>query len=198
MINNIIIIGASGHGKVVAEIALLSGYSVSFWDDDIFKKLEEYEVSQRKLEVPQDSYLIIGIGNNKIREFLSVQYSKNYYCLLKHPKAVISERTQIGIGTIAMSSVCVNVGAIIGDHCILNTNCVIDHDCLIDDFAHISPNATLCGNVKIGKGTWVGAGATIIQGVKVGVNVTVGAGAVIINDVPDNVTVVGNPAKIIK
>jgi len=198
MINNLIILGASGHGKVIADIALILGYNINFWDDDELRKLEGYKVYQRRLEVPKNSCLLIGIGNNKIREFISTQYAKDLFISLKHPTSVVSGGAQIGIGTVVMSSVCVNVGSIIGEHCILNTNCVVDHDCDIDDFVHISPNATLCGNVKIGRGTWVGAGATIIQGVKVGVNVTVGAGAVILNDVPDNVTVVGNPAKIIK
>jgi acetyltransferase EpsM len=86
----------------------------------------------------------------------------------------------------------------IGDHCIINTGVVVDHDCMINDFVHISPNATLCGNVTIGKGSWVGAGAIIIQGIKVGKNAIIGAGSVIIKDIPDNATVVGNPGKIIK
>jgi len=66
MINNLIILGASGHGKVIADIALILGYNINFWDDDELRKLEGYKVYQRRLEVPKNSYLLIGIGNNKV------------------------------------------------------------------------------------------------------------------------------------
>jgi acetyltransferase EpsM len=92
----------------------------------------------------------------------------------------------------------VQAGTVIGRHCIINTSASIDHDCVIEDFVHISPNATLSGNVRVGEGTHIGAGATIIQGITVGKWCTVGAGAVVIRDVPDYATVVGVPARVIK
>ena len=81
---------------------------------------------------------------------------------------------------------------------IINTKASIDHDCIIEDFVHISPGAILCGNVQVGELSWIGAGSVIIQGIKIGKNVIIGAGTVVIHDVPDNVTIVGNPGKIIK
>jgi len=196
-LNNLIIIGVSGHGSVMADIAVKLKYSVKFWDDDLSKESHVYKVEKRVLEDPFNSNLIIGIGDNFIRESISKQYSKDKFISLIHPKATISDNTKIGIGSVVMAGVCINNGSIIGDHCILNTGAVVDHDCKLESYVHVSPNVTLCGNVAIGNSSWVGAGVTIIQGIKVGENVTIGAGAVIIEDVPNGATVVGNPGKII-
>ncbi len=198
MNKNLIIIGASGQGFVVANLAELLGYSVIFWDDDITKKFSDYKVVKRKKSIPDNSSIIIGIGNNKIRKNISLQYSIHSYITLIHPNSNISKKSKIGIGSVVISGVVINNGTIIGDHCIINTGAVIDHDCVLNDFVHISPNATLCGNVSIGAGSWVGAGAVIIQGINIGKNVIIGAGSVIISDIPNNVTVVGNPGRIIK
>ena len=88
--------------------------------------------------------------------------------------------------------------ASIGKHCIINTGASVDHDCKIEDFVHVSPHATLCGDVNVGEGTWIGAGATIIQGKKIGKWSVIGAGSVVVNDIPDNVLAFGNPCKVIK
>jgi len=198
MKNKLIIIGASGHGGVVADLADLLGYSVCFWDDDISKKMSSYVVFERGKIVPENSSIIIGIGSNIIRRNISMQYENDSYVSLIHPNSSIAKKIKIGIGSVVVAGACINNGASIGDHCIINTAVVVDHDCMINDFVHISPSATLCGNVTIGKGSWVGAGAIIIQGIKVGKNVIIGAGSVILKDIPDNATVVGNPGKIIK
>jgi acetyltransferase EpsM len=186
MKNKLVIIGASGHGGVVADLAVMLGYSVCFWDDDISKKMTNYLVSKIGEKVPEYSSIIIGIGSNIIRQNISLQYDKSSFITLIHPNSNISKNFKIGLGSVVVAGVCINTGV------------VVDHDCMINDFVHISPNATLCGNVTIGKGSWVGAGAIIIQGIKVGKNAIIGAGSVIIKDIPDNATVVGNPGKIIK
>jgi sugar O-acyltransferase (sialic acid O-acetyltransferase NeuD family) len=198
MKNKLIIIGASGHGGVIADLADLLGYSVCFWDDDISKKISNYLVFQREKIVPENSSIIIGIGSNIIRKNISLEYENDSYVSLIHPNSITSKNIEIGIGSVIVAGACINNGAFIGDHCIINTGVVVDHDCVINNFVHISPNATICGNVTVGNGSWVGAGAIIIQGIKVGKNVTIGAGSVIIKDIPDNATVVGNPGKIIK
>jgi sugar O-acyltransferase (sialic acid O-acetyltransferase NeuD family) len=198
LMTNLIIVGYSGHGNVVAEIAIQSGYTVKYWDDDSSKINHEYKIEKRDLVVPANTNLFIAIGANKIREIISLQYSQESFISLIHPQSSISNNAEIGIGTVVMSGVVVNYGVHVGDHCILNSGAIIDHDCTLENYVHVSPNATLCGQVSIGTGTWIGAGATIIQGINIGKNVTIGAGAVIINDVPDNATVVGNPGKVIK
>ena len=97
-----------------------------------------------------------------------------------------------------MQGAIIQSDSIIGKHCIINSGASVDHECQIEDFVHISPHATLCGNVHVGEGSWIGAGATIIPGIKIGNWCTIGAGATVINDVEDNSIVAGTPAKSIK
>lgn len=97
-----------------------------------------------------------------------------------------------------MQNAVVQSSSKIGKHCIINTSASIDHDCLIEDFVHISPNSALCGNVKVGEGTWIGAGSTIIPGVKIGKWSIIGAGSVVTKDIPDYSLAVGNRCRVIK
>jgi sugar O-acyltransferase (sialic acid O-acetyltransferase NeuD family) len=196
--NELIIIGASGHGAVIADLAEMSGYSVFFWDDDDTKIMQNYKVEKRVKKVPEFCSIIIGIGSNSIRERISLEYPSTKYVTLIHQRSIIAKTCKIGIGSVIIGGAIINNGAKIGDHCIINTAAVIDHDSVLSDFVHISPNATVCGNVVIGRGSWVGAGAVITQGIKIGKNCIIGAGCIIINDIPDNATVVGNPGKIIR
>lgn len=189
--------GASGHGKVIAEIAIENGITVSGFIDQN-KTIAEclgFPVSDKNLA--DTDKLVISIGNNKIRKAISESFHKNQFLILLHPKANVSKTSKIGVGTVVMAGVSINAEVQIGEHCIINTNSSIDHDCVIEDFVHLSPNVALAGNVRVGEGTHVGIGACVIQGIKIGKWATIGAGAVIIKDVPDGATVVGNPGKVI-
>ncbi|WP_343563058.1 acetyltransferase [Sphingobacterium sp.] len=190
--------GASGHGKVIAEIAECTGNKINgFIDTDLNKStLLGYSVFH---EIPKEhSKAIVAIGNNEIRKKIVNEISTFTYSKLIHPSANISNRSILGNGSVVMAGATVNTDVKIGEHCIINTNASVDHDCIIEDFVHLSPNVALAGNVYIGEGTHVGIGACIIQGIKIGKWVKIGAGTVIIRDIPDGCTVVGNPGRIIK
>jgi len=192
------LLGASGHGKVIAEIAEANDSTIEgFIDEDKSKKmLLGYNVIHEFPKQPVE--LIVSIGNNTIRKKIVGKTKGVSYQTLIHPKTYISQRAVIAEGTVIMAGVSINSCATIGRHCIINTNASVDHDCIIGDYVHISPNAALAGNVTVGEGTHVGIGASIIQGIKIGKWCTIGAGTVIIRDVPDGATVVGNPGRIIK
>lgn len=190
--------GASGHGKVIAEIAEENNIVIdAFIDQNVLKTdLLEYKVLH---DIPNmDEDFIISIGNNSARKKIADSNPGLNFVKLFHPRSIISKRCTIDIGTVVMGGVTINSEAKIGKHCIINTNSSIDHDCIIEDFVHISPNAALAGDVKVGEGTHIGIDANIIQGIRIGKWCTIGAGAVIIKDIPDGATVVGNPGKIIK
>ena len=198
--NGYYLYGASGHCKVIIDIVKQNGdFIVKVFDDNkSIKTILNFKVfSDFKIEEIKEN-LIISIGNNRLRRKIAKLFSEEVFCKLIHPQAIIDQSSVISNGTVIMAGVVINSSTFIGKHCIINTSSSIDHDCVIEDFVHISPNSTLCGNTIIGEGSHIGAGSVIIQGIKVGKNVTVGAGSVIINDIPDNVTVVGNPGKIIK
>lgn len=200
MENNIIVYGASGHGKVVVDILKKSNSTINAIIDDSPKSANLLGVPIQVadgFDYPADAKVILAIGNNKVRKRLSNQLQVNFASVV-HPSVILSDASVIGEGTVVMAGAIINPDATVGNHCIVNTGAVIEHDCTIGDFAHISPNASLAGGVEIGEGAQVGIGAVVIQGVKIGKWAVIGAGAVIIRDVPDDAVVVGNPGRIIK
>jgi sugar O-acyltransferase (sialic acid O-acetyltransferase NeuD family) len=192
--------GASGHAKVIIEILEKNGVVVHglFDDNHEIKSLMNYAVlGTADPKKPINEEVIVSIGINPTRKNIVEKYQFKYGKAI-HPTAEISERCEIGEGSVVMGNAIINSGSRIGKHAIVNTSASIDHDCLVEDFVHISPNATLCGEVTIGEGTHVGAGAILIPGVKIGKWAVIGAGSVILSDVPDYATVVGNPGRVIK
>lgn len=191
--------GASGHGKVIAEIIGSKREKIAgVFDDDPGKKFFGHVATlfPGRFDPAKDK-LIISIGNNEIREKIADRIRVRYHTAI-HNTAVVSPTSTIGEGSVVMATAVINADVMIGKHCIINTGAIVEHDCFIDDLVHISPNATLCGAVYVGKNTHIGAGAVVIPGKKIGENSVIGAGSVVISDVPDNVVVVGNPARIIK
>ncbi len=112
-----------------------------------------------------------------------------------HPETIIADNCKIGVGSQIMAGAIIMPEAIIGRQCIINTKASIDHECIIDDGCEVAPGATLCGNVKMHRNSWVCAGATVLPRISIGENSIVGAGSVVIDDIGDNRTVVGVPAK---
>ena len=171
---NVIIIGAGGHAKVIADIICENKEDnlIGFLDDDIELQgkniyLDKKVIGTTKdIEKYKDNYFIIGIGNNETRKKIAEKYNLKWY-RTAHPKAIFSKDIEIGEGTIIMPGAIINPGAKIGKHCIINTGAIIEHDNKIEDFVHISPNATLCGTVKVGELTHIGAGAIVKNNIEI-------------------------------
>lgn len=188
--------GASGHAKVIIDILKANGESIEGLIDDNpnLAELLGYPVYHQKENL---SSLIISIGNNEVRKNIAGKLSVEFGTAI-HPSAVVSPYASISEGTVVMQGAIIQSCAWIGKHCIINTGASVDHECLIEDFVHISPHATLCGNVHVGEGSWIGAGSTVIQGVKIGRWSVIGAGTIVAKDIPDGVLVVGNRTHEIK
>lgn len=195
--NKLVIIGASGHGKVVADIAILNGYKeIAFLDDDEnIKECVGYPVVGKSAEAPGGD-LFVAVGNVATRRRLMELYENRNQPVLVHPGAVIAKNVEIGTGTVIMAGVVVNPGAKIGSGCIINTGSSIDHDCVIEDFVHVSVGAHLCGTVVVGSETWIGAGVTVSNNVNICGECMIGAGAVVIKDIDKPGTYFGVPVKI--
>lgn len=193
----LIIIGASGHGRVVADVALLSGYTeIVFLDDDkSITHCGKYDVVGVTSDADRLSgEIFIGIGNNLIRRKFCEKY-KDRVLTLVHPNAVVASDIKIGLGSIVMAGTVINPGSQIGTGCIVNTSSSIDHDCKIGDYVHIAVGAHLSGSVVIGNNTWLGAGAVVSNNVSVCNDCIVGAGAVVIRNICQPGTYVGVPAR---
>ena len=204
MNEQVIVIGASGHGKAVADIVRRSGDTLlGFLDDNetfppeiagipVLGKVVDYA------KYPDASF-VIGIGNSSIRENIARQLDGVHWYTAIHPSAVISTLdTQIGVGSIIMANAVINPSAHIGAHCIINTSAVVEHDNRVGDFTHISVGAKLGGTVSVGAHTWVGIGATVSNNVSICDHCMIGAGAVVIRDIKESGTYVGVPARKIK
>ncbi|MBB6674816.1 acetyltransferase [Cohnella nanjingensis] len=205
----LILIGAGGHGKVVAEAAAATGrYRVAAFADD---KYEQEKVEGGILRVPvadvqrllgrlDDVQLILAVGNNVVRRRLEARLglSADWYATVVHPSAVISKSATIGRGTVVLAGAILNADAVVGRHAIVNTKAVVEHDCAVGDYTHVSPAAALAGGVTLEAGAQVGIGACVLPGLTVGAWSTLGAGATAIRDVPAGCTAVGVPASHIR
>jgi sugar O-acyltransferase (sialic acid O-acetyltransferase NeuD family) len=200
------ILGASGHGVVVADLAEQLGFNVNFFDDNYPEETElvHWPISGTftdLLKLDNREYTVaVAIGNNLIRSQKTkiIQDSGFTLPVLQHPKAYVSKYAVCAAGTVIFANAVINPFANIGQGCIVNSAAVIEHDCVVNDFCHISPNATLAGGVKIGINSWIGLGSQVKQLIKIGNNAIVGAGSIVVKDIPSDVTVYGSPAEVVK
>ena len=196
-IDKVYLYGASGHAKVILDIAKKAYLDVPCLIDD---NQQVCELAGLPVVHTADnlSPIIVAIGNCQIRRKIVEKLGKRDYVTLVHPAAIKADTVKLGYGTVVMAGAIMNPYVVVGNHCIINTGASLDHDVKVADFVHIAPHCTLCGEVEIGEGTWVGAGTTIIQGIHIGKNCFIGAGAVVVKDIPDNSLCYGNPARIKK
>lgn len=199
--NKLIVIGAGGHGKVIADIAEKCGYSdIAFLDDNAaLSSCGGYAVLGTGKDAAKygDADFIVAVGNAALRRKIQTQCAEQGLRIVSliHPSAVLASRVCVGEGTVVMAGAVVNPDAVIGRGCIVNTCASIDHDCRIGDFSHISVGTHVCGTVTIGDNAWIGAGATVSNNVTIAADCVIGAGAVVIEDLPQAGTYVGVPAR---
>lgn len=197
----LIIVGASGHGKVVADLAeTLQQYKeIYFLDDDLQKKsCMGYQVIGTSADI--DSYVTmadfaVAIGNAKIREKILeglLQSGANVPVLI-HPNACVAKNVQIGVGTVVMAGSVIQADSHIGKGCIINTCSSVDHECVLEDYVHIAVGTHLAGAVQVGKSTWIGAGATVSNNIKICGDCMIGAGALVVRNVRESGTYIGVP-----
>ncbi len=201
--NQLIIIGASGHGKVISDIAGLCGYErIQFLDDNrSLKKCGKYPVigigDDFFKYVDDTTDFFVGIGDAKIRKRIQekIKNANGRITRLIHPNAVIADGVRIYDGTVVMAGVVINSGTVVGGGVIVNTSSSIDHDCIIGDYCHIAVGAHICGTVMIDNEVWVGAGATVSNNVNICGGCMIGAGAVVVKDINVQGTYLGVPVK---
>lgn len=198
---NLVIIGASGHGKVVADIASLNGYeNIVFLDDNKgIEKCGRYNVVGNSGNISDyDCDFFVAIGNFKVREQImeKLEQSGKNIATLIHPSAVVGQDVSVGVGSVVMAGAVINPCTTIGKGCIVNTCSSIDHDNVISDYVHVSVGAHLAGTVQIGAHTWIGVGATVSNNISICNDNMIGAGAVVVKDIKTSGTYIGVPAKI--
>ncbi len=203
----LVVFGAGGHAKVVIDTIERQGNHeiAGLLDDNIQRKGERffgYPVLGTRAELPalisaQLCHALVAIGDNAGRAAVAAYLDQLGWRFASaiHPRASIGRGVNIGPGSVVMAGCVVNADAYLGRHVIVNTGATVDHDCRIEDAVHIAPGCHLCGGVRVGLGSLLGAGTTVTPGVRIGRRVIVGAGATVIRDVADGTKVSGSPAK---
>ena len=199
MNNRIMIIGGSGHAKVVIDCIRAAGDEpIGILDDKIPEGSAVLGVpvlgtTDRWKEFAQYDF-IIAIGSNGVRARIAEAMQVRWYTAV-HPRAVMSDYAVLGCGTVVMPGAVINAGAQVGNHCIINTCAVVEHDCRLEDFVHLSPNAALGGTVTIGAGSHIGIGTAVRNNISVCGGCVIGAGAAVVKDITESGTYVGIPAQ---
>jgi acetyltransferase-like isoleucine patch superfamily enzyme len=219
-LGDLLVLGAGGHGQVVAEAAHVQGWRVvGFLDDQI----PVGQVVGRWGVVNQNDHttaaVIVAIGDNAVRGQLQQRTAPGnapgnapgitpgsapapapgrVMATVVHPTACVSPSAVLGAGVFVGPHAIINAQAVIADGVIVNSGAIVEHDCRIGAFAHIAPGAALGGGVQVGSHTLVGLGSSLLPGVRIGDRAIIGVGAAVVRDVPAHVTVVGVPARIIK
>jgi sugar O-acyltransferase (sialic acid O-acetyltransferase NeuD family) len=199
--------GAGGHGRVVADLARQVGHQViGYADADPARADAPADAAGARTILPQSAMLewlegdaarvlALGVGNNALRLDLARDLPAGRLPALAHPSAVLGSGIERSPGSVVLAGAVLNVGAILGLAAVVNTAAVVEHDAIVGDGAHVSPGAVLAGGATLGVGSWLGANATVLPGVRIGDGAIVGAGAVVLKDVPAQATVVGVPAR---
>ena len=208
MANKLLIVGAGGHGKVVADTALMSGNwsEIAFLDDKypLLNSIHDWPVLGTLNEVEEFSLeysdCVVAIGSSSLRMELIKKYLKRGYSLpaIIHPASSVSSFVSLGAGCVVFAKTVINSDSKIGDGCILNTGVIVDHDCELGEGVHLAPGVNLAGGVCIGHRSLMGVGSSVIPQIVIGQNVIAAAGSVVTQDIGDNCTVAGVPAKVIK
>lgn len=201
----LLIVGAGGHGKVVADAALETGE----WDEIVFlddawpekQKNGSWNIHGKIDHLAgwrtRCADAVVAMGNNRLRVELQSRLIAAGFemATIIHPSAQVSRFAKLGMGCVVFANAVVNVDAVIGEAAIINTAATIDHDCRLGKGVHVAPGANLGGGVSVGDFSWIGIGAAVRHYIAIGGNVTVGAGAVVVSNIKDDVTAVGMPAR---
>jgi sugar O-acyltransferase (sialic acid O-acetyltransferase NeuD family) len=210
--DNIVIIGSSGHAKVIIDIVRQEGkYNIAGVLDRIRVVGEQtlgYPVLGKDEDLPELVQThairgaIVAIGDNLLRAKVAARIKalcpKLMFVSAIHPKASIATDVSIGEGTVVMAGGAINPCSSVGRFCILNTNCVLEHDSLMEDFASLAPGAITGGNCRIGRYSAISIGAVLIDGIHVGEQTVVGAGSLVMKPIDSFVVAYGTPAKVIR
>lgn len=209
---SLLLVGASGHAKVLIDIVERAGghriVGLLDLDTPVGTRILDHELLGRPDDIAAiatrlgATHVLVAVGDNAARERLTAEIRRAApfleFALAVHPSAVIGRDVRLGAGSVVMAGAVINPSCSIGEGCVINTGARIDHDSRVEDFASVAPGAVTGGNCSIGKGAWLGIGAVLIQGVSVGAGSIVGAGSTVLRSLPPRSVAYGTPARVVR
>jgi sugar O-acyltransferase (sialic acid O-acetyltransferase NeuD family) len=203
-VSTLLILGAGGHGRVVADAALSQGTwrHLTATDRDPSRCTGELQpgipLADPAQALPVATAIHVAIGDARARQAEAEAVGTSLLASVIHPHATVSNTAQVGAGSFLAAQCVVGPDARLGLSVIVNHGAVVDHDVAVGDFSHIAPRAALGGGARIGRRVLVGAGASVLPGITICDDVTIGAGAVVRGDVTQPGVYVGIPARRLK
>ena len=207
--DKIVIIGASGHAKVIIDAIELESKFEIFGFIDSYKNesdgIFKYNILITENFIPElvkqgINKGIIAIGENSVRKKIYDKIKKMSpsfsFITVIHPSAVISPYARIGKGSVILTAAKVNADAVVGKHCVINTNASLGHDAVMKDFSSLAPSAVIGGGTNIGLQSAICMSTTIVQNINVGDHTVIGASSLVLTDIPSKVLAYGTPASV--
>ena len=202
MLGRLLILGAGGHGRAVADVAAACGWTVAGFTDRpgadprVLGDDQDLPALSRSTGIDAG---VIGVGNSALQRrsalFDRLRESGLPIPALVHPRATLSSSARVGPGSVVFPAAVLGAGVTVAENVVIYSGVIVEHDCRIADHAYVSPGAVLSGSVVLEIGAFIGAGAVILPGVTIGKHAVVGAGAVVLTDVQTGETVAGVPAR---
>ena len=210
--DNIVIIGSSGHAKVIIDIVQQEGrYRIVGLLDRFRDRGEQtlgYPILGREEDLPKLTAIhalrggIVAIGDNFLRSKVAAhlrRLSPGFpFVSVIHPRSSVAAEVSIGEGTVVMAGVSISPCSSIGRFCILNTNSSLDHDSVLEDFASLAPGATTGGNCRIGRYSAISIGAALIHGIEIGEQTVIGGSSLVMKSIESHVVAHGTPARVVR
>jgi sugar O-acyltransferase (sialic acid O-acetyltransferase NeuD family) len=201
----LLVLGAGGHGRVVADAAVSAGRRVLAFADEAPRAESYGGIPVRKapasavprLAAELGAEVVVAVGSNWARQRLQLELGRANVPLatIVHPSSVVAASARLAAGVVVLAGVVVGVDVQLLEGCIVNTGARVDHDGIIGAFSHLSPGATLGGEVSVGEGTHLAVGVSVRNRVRIGSWCMVGVGAAVVKDLPDGVLALGVPAR---
>jgi sugar O-acyltransferase (sialic acid O-acetyltransferase NeuD family) len=206
----VVVVGAGGHARVVADILQLIGHTIAGFLDEV--NTERWGTSFEGARVlggldqlavllnsgVRHAFIAVGECQARLRLAHAAREAGFELPVLQHPKSVVASGVTLGSGSLIVAGAIVNPGSRLGEQVLVNTAASVDHDCQIEDGVHVCPGARLAGGVMVGRGAWIGIGAIVKDGLRIGAGSTIGAGSLVLEDVPAGVVAFGSPARIVR
>jgi sugar O-acyltransferase (sialic acid O-acetyltransferase NeuD family) len=200
--SRLLVLGAGGHGRAVADVAVECGWTVVGFTDPARERpgvVGDDGTVRDFVRAGTIDGAVVGVGSvalaRRVELFRLLKAEGAPAPTLVHPRATVSRSCRIGEGAVVFAGSVLGAGVRIGDNAVVYSGALVEHDCRLADHVYLGPGVVLSGSIAVERRAFLGSGAVVLPGVTIGEAAVVAAGAVVTRDVAAGETVVGTPAR---